>query len=202
MHVLSIKRAILVGGAALVLGGAAIGVAGAQHAPSTGTTEPAANPATTAQATQPHTRQQRFLEALAAKLGVTPDRLKQAITEARAEVGLPAHRTGLPYPGAVRPRVRAIRAHELGVAAQAMSISVQQLRQALPGKSLADVAREHGVEPNAVADAMKADAHARIDRAVSNGRYTADRAARIKQRIDARIDRLMTRQIPARLPRS
>jgi hypothetical protein len=196
MHVLSIKRVILMGGAALVLGTAAIGVAGAQQAPSADSA-PAVSSGTLAQATPLRVRQQRFLEVLAAKLGITTDRLTQAIAEARTEVGLPAHRTGLPQPGAVRPRMRGIRGHELRAAAQAMNLNVEQLRQALPGKSLTDVAREQGVEPTVVADALRAAAHARVDRAVSSGRYTPERAARVRERIDARIDRLMTRQIYA-----
>jgi hypothetical protein len=85
-------------------------------------------------------------------------------------------------------------------AARAIGISPDQLRQELPGKSLADVAKAHNVDPTAVANAIKADATARIDRDVSAGRITAERAAQIKQDLSDRVDRMMTRQVPADAP--
>lgn len=160
---------------------------------------PAASPSPSPSVTAPgpkrgdwQARQEQFLSALASKLGVSVDRLKQAITEARQEVGLPqrpAGRFGGPWHRGL--------GLNLETAARAMNISVDQLRQELPGKSLADVARAHNVDPSTVADALKSAAASRIDQAVSAGRISADQASQIKQRINERIDQLMTRQVPA-----
>ena len=182
------RRGLVVGAAALALGGAAFGVAGAQQVPTP-------TPGAAAQAGPRGDHQQRmqqFLDTVAAKLGVTPDRLRQAMAEARAELGLPDRRPG-PFGGP-----GGMLRHGLDVAAQAIGITPAQLRQELPGKSLADVARAHNVDPARVAGTLKADANARIDQAVSAGRLTADQAAQLKQRAATQIDQLMTRQVPAR----
>jgi hypothetical protein len=54
-----------------------------------------------------------------------------------------------------------------GVAAQAIGITPEQLRQQLPGKSLAQVATDHGKNPADVATALKTAANARIDQAMN-----------------------------------
>ena len=61
-------------------------------------------------------------------------------------------------------------------AAQAIGITVQELHQELPGKSLTQVAEAHGKSAADVAAALKTAAHARIDQ---------------------RIDQAMTRVVPA-----
>lgn len=58
------------------------------------------------------------------------------------------------------------------VAAQAIGITPEELRQELPGKSLAQVAQAHG-------------------------KNSADVASALKQAADARIDQAMTRVVPA-----
>ncbi len=55
---------------------------------------------------------------------------------------------------------------EAQVAAQAIGISVDQLRQEIQGKSLAQVAQAHNVDPATVANAIKADLHNRVDQQV------------------------------------
>jgi hypothetical protein len=62
------------------------------------------------------------------------------------------------------------------VAAQAIGISPQQLRQEIPGKSLAQVAEAHGKNSADVASALKTAAN---------------------QRVDQGIDRAMARVVPA-----
>lgn len=161
MSFFRLKRALLVGGAALVLAGSAIGIASAQQTPT---------PTPGGKTEHPLARQ--FLETMAAKLGVTPEKLQQAFTETRKELG--AQR---PWPGFRGHRGWGVLGHELTVAAQAIGITADQLRQELPGKSLAEVARSHGKDPKVVADALKADAHTKIDQ---------------------RIDSLMERQVPVR----
>jgi hypothetical protein len=54
------------------------------------------------------------------------------------------------------------------VAAQAIGITPQQLRQELPGKSLAQVATANGKNPADVATALKTAASAHIDQAMNH----------------------------------
>ena len=184
-----LKRAIAalaLGGAVLALGGVAADRVAAQQTPT-----PTA-PTTPGAAQQG--RHEQFLAAVAAKLNVSPDRLRQAMEEARQELGLPEKSGG--------PRGTGRGGFGLGLeaAARAIGISPDQLRQELPGKSLADVARAHNVNPTAVANALKSEASTRIDQAVSAGRITADQATQMKQRLNDRIDQQMNAQVPADAP--
>src|SRR5688572_24304592 len=91
----TLKRALAGGGAVLVLSAAASGVAWAQTPTSTRTPTPQTTPTTPPPQGTPGPRDggqrmQQFWEAVARRLGVTPDRLQQAISEARTELGLPA----------------------------------------------------------------------------------------------------------------
>ena len=56
----------------------------------------------------------------------------------------------------------------LAVAAQAIGITPQELRQELPGKSLADVAHAHGKNPADVATALKTAANQHIDQEMTH----------------------------------
>src|SRR5438270_13846898 len=85
MALIWLKRALLAGSTAVVLGGAALGVTHAQTATPTGA--PPANG--TPQAGKPGDRLQAYLDALAKRLGVTTDKLKQAMADARKDAGLP-----------------------------------------------------------------------------------------------------------------
>lgn len=199
MNRLHVKQGLVALGIAVTLGGAAVGVAGAQQA--TATRTPAAAATGTPAADQRAQREDQFLNTLAGKLGVTVDKLKQAITDARTELGLPAGRGfgfGPGGPGGGPGDGR--HGHGFGgspdAAAQAIGISVDQLRQELPGKSLADVAKAHNVDPAKVAAALKAAEAARIDQAVTDGRLTADQAAQRKQEANTRIDQMLTQAMP------
>ena len=195
MAFLGKKRTLLAAGAALVLGGSALGVAVAQQTP---TPAPTPTPGRTAPPSGQQREQayQQYLDAVARRLGVTRERLEQALAEARTELGLPnrgpGFRPGFHGRGGFGPG-----GVDLGAAAQALGISPEQLRQELPGRSLADVARAHNVDPQRVADALKAAANTRIDQAVAAGRIPADQAAQAKQQAGQRIDQLLTRQVPS-----
>ena len=81
----------------------------------------------------------------------------------------------------------------LEVAAQAIGIEVDALREALGnGQTIAEVAQANGVEVQAVVDALVADATARLDEAVANGRLTQEEAderkAELPERITARVN--------------
>jgi hypothetical protein len=70
---------------------------------------------------------------------------------------------------------------ELQVAAQTIGITVDQLRTELQGgKTIAEVAKAHDVDPQKVIDAIVAESTKRIDEAVTNGKLTSDQAAKLK----------------------
>jgi hypothetical protein len=88
---------------------------------------------------------------------------------------------------------RGPRGKHLEVAAQAIGIEVDALREALGnGQTIAEVAQATGVEAKAVVDALVADATARLDEAVANGRLTQEaadeRKAELQERITARVN--------------
>ena len=182
----SAKRIILAGGTALVLGGSAIGLVSAQQTPTPTPRPPVQTvPGQATPGQQARPGHQVYLEALARRLGITTDRLQQAMTEARNEVGIPERRPGEPG------RAFGRGGFDLSVAAQAMGITVDQLRQELPGRSLAQVAQLHGRSPVDVANALKNAANQRIDQAVAGGQLTAAQAAERKAQIAQMIDQRM-----------
>lgn len=196
MWSITIKRVLIAGGAALVLGAATIGLVLAQSP----TPPPAPGQGVPARGAGHH---EAFLEAVARRLGITVERLQQAINEARQEVGIPnrgerGERRSRGPEGEGRPRLGDVVGGGLAEAARAIGITVEQLRQELPGKSLAQVAQAHGKNPNDVATALKNQANQRIDQAVTNGRLPADRANHLKERLAQAIDGLMNRVVPER----
>jgi hypothetical protein len=87
-----------------------------------------------------------------------------------------------------------------GIVAETIGIDRKTLRQEIrSGKTIAEIATAHGVEPQAVVDALVSAANQRIDKAVANGRITAERAAKIKERVPKRITRLVNEWHPRRL---
>jgi hypothetical protein len=158
----SVSRVAVAAGAVLVLGGSAVGIASAQTTPT---------PTPNAQ----QQGYQKFIDALAQRLGISSQQLQSDISQARQDAGLPASggfgggRGGPGSPrGGFRPFVN------LQTAAQAIGITPQQLLSELPGKSVAQVATSHGKQPGDVVNALTAAANTRIDRAVASGRITAD----------------------------
>src|SRR5919108_5503544 len=182
-----LRRSLVAGAAVLVLAGAAVGIAAAQATPT---------PSPSGAAAQVQARSQAFLDALAKRLNISTSTLQQAISQARTDVGLPAGNT---LPGLGRGPGGPGRGGfggELNAAAQAIGISADQLRQELPGKSLAQVAQAHGKNPSDVATALKNAAHQRIDQAVAAGRLTAEQATQQKQQAAQHIDQLMNQVLP------
>ena len=187
------RRVVLGLGATVILVGAAVGIAAAQQSPAPGA--PGGG-----QTAQNRPGYQAFIDALARRLNIPSSQLTQAISQARSDVGLPANGgfPGRPGRGGRGPGFGpGLAANE---AAQAIGITVQQLRTELPGKSLAQVAQAHGKDPNAVATALKNAVHQRIDQAVANGRLTADQANQFKTMADQRIDQRMNQVVPQGRP--
>jgi hypothetical protein len=158
----SVGRVAIAAGAVLVLGGSAVGIAAAQS-------QPASTP----------TPYQKFVDALAQKLGVSSQQLQADISQARQDAGLPAN-GGFPGvrrggPGGRGPGAGFGPGLNFQTAADAIGISVQQLRTEVAGKSLAQVAQDHGKSGTDVATALKNAAN---------------------QQIDSRIDQLVNRTVP------
>jgi len=148
----SLGRVAIIAGAVLVLGGSAVGIAAAQSQPATSTSTP----------------YQTFIDLLAKKLGISSQQLQTDISEARQGAGLPANGRfpGRPGPGGPGgPRGFAL-GFEFQTAAQAIGITPQQLRTELQGKSLAQVAADHGKNASDVANALKTAAHTQFDNRV------------------------------------
>src|SRR5690349_7571327 len=75
---LSTRRVAVAAGAVLVLGGSAVGIASAQSAPATPTSQ--------------QNGYQKFIDALAQKLGVSSQTLQQDLAQVRQEQGLTGNR--------------------------------------------------------------------------------------------------------------
>jgi polyhydroxyalkanoate synthesis regulator phasin len=164
------------------MGGAAVGIAAAQAQPATPTTG------------QAQSGYQKFIDALAQRLGTTTAKLETAIGEARTDAGLPAGGQGFPGGrGKGGPRGGGV---DLNAAATAIGITPQQLHTELAGKSLADVAKAHGKTAGDVATALKNAAHTRVDQAVTAGKVTADQATTHQTQADQRIDQLVNQVMP------
>ncbi|MCL4292609.1 MAG: hypothetical protein KJ056_06210, partial [Acidimicrobiia bacterium] len=99
--------------------------------------------------------------------------------------------------GGARHRRATARRHVAEVAAKTIGISHDDLVAALrDGSSIADVAEKNGVDPSKVVDALVADATTRIDAAVEDGKIPEERAARIKERLPERMQKLVEREGP------
>lgn len=87
---------------------------------------------------------------------------------------------------------RALPRHALGVAAETIGVSREDLRAQLrDGKTVAEVAQANDVEPQAVVDAIVAAANERIDKGVAEGKITAERAAEVKARVPELAEKLV-----------
>jgi transposase-like protein len=79
----------------------------------------------------------------------------------------------------------------LATAADAIGVDVEELRSALrEGSTIADVARDHDVDPQAVVDAVVDAAMQRIDAALDDG-IDADRAETLRERLTERVTRMV-----------
>ena len=87
----------------------------------------------------------------------------------------------------------------LETAAKAIGISTTDLDTALrSGKTLADVAKSKGVDPQKVVDALITEANTRIDKAVTDGKLTAEQAATEKAEAATRIPDMVNNGRPGR----
>lgn len=204
-EMLTSRRGLLAGAAALALSAGTVGIVAAQQdklpRPFTVRVPPPL---------ELGARHEKLMEAVAARLGVTREQLDQAFDEARSEVGLPRGDFLLPAsmagvagieritlavkPGEGKPAIYISSDTDDEAAAKAIGISVEQLRRETADKSLAEVARAHGVDPKTVVDALKADALARIEKGEKDGTIPADMAERMRQDVVGMIEQLVDRK--------
>lgn len=79
-----------------------------------------------------------------------------------------------------------------GTAAQALGLTTDELKTELrAGKSIADIARERGIDPQTVIDALAGSVDTKIDQAVADGKIPADRAADAKAKARERITEMV-----------
>jgi hypothetical protein len=196
------RRTALAGGAALVLGaGVAAGVAAAQQQTAEQATvgllaEPADVLFVNGEpGKDPGELRKEWLNAVASKVGATPEKLDQAIQDVAKTQGLPPPlmmsfppigRADLP--GTFHIKIES----PFGEAARVMGISDDQLKKEMAdGRSLTDIARAHNVDPKVVGDALKAKRRSELDAAVTVGKLPQDQAERLKSQLDQEIDFLM-----------
>jgi hypothetical protein len=199
-----IKKALVAGVAVIALVAGAFGVAAAQ-----------AQPAPNGQ-TQTQNPRDAYLAALAKRLNVSVDQLKQVIQGARQDAGLPAPgtprpnsntnpgaRVGRGVPGGRFPAGGAAFGGVLRLEADAIAKlfneSTDALRQELPGNTLADLAKNHNVKVDDVTNTIVQTANQQIDQSAQSRNISADRVSQIKQQISERAPQFVsTHRFPAR----
>jgi hypothetical protein len=197
---------VIAAGLALVGGG---GAALATAAGNDGSTAPTTAPS-------PSSEANAFLESVASHLGISVDKLKAAVkaaAEDRVDAALAAGRITKAQADALEQRIESGngpfglgglglgRSHvgpapapggELGAAAKAIGVDTKTLLDALrSGKSIADVAKAHGVSVDKVEQAMLDAAQTRLDAAVKAGHLTSDQESTILARLKSGIDGLV-----------
>jgi hypothetical protein len=212
-----IARFLAGGATALVLAGAVGATALAQSAPPT----PPGKAAAQAQA-------DAFLNALAAKLGKTPDEVRNAAKAAQKDLvsqALQAGRitqeqanrlnqridqsNGMPFgPGKIGPGPKAPGAKGApaaratfggGELAQFLGVTPQVLKGELgSGKSLAQVAQAHGKSADQLKTFVRDQAKARLDAQVKAGRVTQAQADAALKKLTDNLDQMINRVPPAR----
>jgi hypothetical protein len=132
-------------------------------------------------------------------------RIAQMVTQVVPQGG-PAGQGGPGGPGGMRgrgpggPRGFGGPGGDLNAAATALNITPQQLQTELNGKSLADVAKDHGKTGADMVAALQTAAHARIQAAVTAGRLTAAQAATATTNVDQRIEQQVNQVRQQRTP--
>lgn len=211
---------VLAAGAALLVGaGLVVGVVTSRASAQTPTPTPTATPRPGKQ--QMQQRLDEFLNRLAQNLGVTPDRLRDALRQTAIQEVDAAQAAGrltpeqaqrlkdainqgrLPFLGLHGPpfgpgkgvgRIRPGVPPSLDQLAQFLGISPDQLRQELRDKSLAEVAQAHGKTADQLKQFILDNARQRLSQAVQQGRITQQQADNALNRLQERLDDLINRK--------
>ena len=78
-------------------------------------------------------------------------------------------------------------------AAEFLGLDREELRAQLPGRSLADLAKQQGKKIDDLKAAMVAPAKERLAKAVADGRITQARAAEVLEKLESLADKLATK---------
>ncbi len=96
-----------------------------------------------------------------------------------------------------RAVVRKVARDGVKVAADTIGIAPKDLAKELrAGKTIAEVATAHNVDPQHVVDALVQAATQKIEAAKTAGKISADRAAKLEERVPARITKLVNEWHP------
>jgi hypothetical protein len=192
------RRTALAGGAALVLAGAAAGAVKAQQFAAAEPADAIEDVVFIAGPDEPKKlkeRHQAWLKSVATRLGTTPEKLEQAMADAHKELGFPMP---LPVPplGIAKPGVPlmgfSLRLDPgISAAATALNMTEEALRKEWPAKSLTDIARARNIDPKVVADALKAQRRADLDKAVADKNLPSEMAEKLRSHLDQEIEHLM-----------
>lgn len=88
------------------------------------------------------------------------------------------------------------RGEVLAAAASYLGLTEAELREQVPGKTLADVAKEQGKSVPGLVEAMVAAAGKEIDEAVADGRLTDEQATALKADLEARFESMVDGERP------
>jgi hypothetical protein len=89
---------------------------------------------------------------------------------------------------------RSIRTHVLAISASTIGVTPQALVAELKtGKSIAQVATEHNVDPSAVVTALTSAEDAKVAQAVTEHKFTQAQAGKIDAALPARITKIVDR---------
>lgn len=178
---LGLAAGLLGGGAA----GFALGVPGFASAQTTDSAAPSTPGQSTPAPAKPADRARWMRDALAPLVG------NGTITQAQADAVIGALEEARSLKGRGGPGRGGFRfgiGRHLTAAADALGISAEELRTALrEGQSLADVARDRGVDPERVVDALVAQLKTHLDAAVTAGRLTQ---AQADEKLSGATDRI------------
>lgn len=196
----------VVAGAVLALalvGGIVAGVAQAR---------PGEQPAPPGQ--QRQERAEEFLDRLAQNLGVSPERLREALRQTalqQVDAAVAAGRLTPEQAERARERInagnfgpfgprgeragpgRGLRLGIAQIARECLGITPAQLADEVRGRSLAEVAGMHGQSREQLRQCIVASVQQRVAGAVGNGRLTQQQADRMLARLEERVDELINR---------
>jgi hypothetical protein len=173
---------------------------------------------------------EELIEAAATALHLTPDELRQKLSDGKTTIADLAKQQGVDVNTVIDAMVNADRdritdivnnplppkpfgpdnfgqmgprfgfgmiGEGLDAAAKALGITTDELKSDLAkGMSIADIAKSKNVDVNKVIDALVADANAKIDTAVKNGKLSQDRAKTLKDAIRSAVTAFVNNSLP------
>ena len=187
-----------------------------------GAQQPSPTPTRTAtpSARQQQAQQQanEYIERLARNLGITPDRLREGLKQTalqEVDAALAAGRITQQQADRAKERINADEFFPFGPfrfggpgmmgakigfghasreeLAQFLGITPEQLRQELPGKSLAQVAQAHGKTADQLKEFIISNAQQELAQAVAAGRITQQQADAALEALRNRVDDMINR---------